>query len=261
MEKKANLKIDEREIVLEEGATILDAAEQNGIRISTLCHYSSLSTCIGFRICIVEVDGSSRLAASCAMPVRERMEVVTSNDRIIEARRTIFEFLFAKRNHYCMFCAQSGDCELKNLAYELKMDHLTVPSSYDEFPVDVKSEYVSIDHSRCVLCGRCIRACQEISGSYVLNFQNRSHHALIGVNRNEKREESICHSCGVFLQVCPTKAIYNHYRTHYAAKGRSKDWAVIDSLCPQCGLLCPTLNFVKDNTFIRPPAVKSKSTH
>ncbi|MFH1625702.1 MAG: molybdopterin-dependent oxidoreductase, partial [Pseudomonadota bacterium] len=251
MEKRISLKIDGRDIVVDEGTTILDAAEQTGIRIPTLCNHPCLPSWGGCRICVVEVDGSPRLAASCVMPVRQGMEVVTSNDRIIEARRTILEFLFAERNHYCMFCAQSGDCELQSLAYEFQMDHLTVRSSYDKFPVDVTSEYMAIDHNRCVLCGRCIRACQEIAGSYVLNFQNRGPHALIGLDLNESRRESSCYSCGVCMQVCPTGAIYNRYRTHYAVKGHSKDWQSIESLCPQCGLLCPTLDFVKDNNLIK----------
>ncbi|KAF0121741.1 MAG: anaerobic dehydrogenase, partial [bacterium] len=178
------------------------------------------------------------------MPVREGMGVVTSNDRIIEARRTILEFMFAERNHYCMSCAQSGDCELQSLAYEMQMDHLTVPSSHQAFPVDITSEYMAIDHNRCVLCGRCIRGCQEIAGAYVLNFQNRGTHSLIGLDLNEEIGESTCYSCGVCMQVCPTGAIYNRYRTHYAVKGYPKDWETIDSFCPQCGLLCPTLHFV-----------------
>ena len=251
MNKKVNLKIDDREIVVDEGTTILDAAQQNGIHIPTLCHHPCLSNWGGCRLCVVEVDGAPRLVASCVTPVREGMGVVTSDDRIIEARRTILEFLFAERNHCCMLCAQSGDCELQSLAYEMQMDHLTVPSSYQGFPVDITGEYMAIDHNRCVLCGRCVRACEEIAGAYVLNFQNRGSHSLIGLDLNEEIGESSCYSCGVCMQVCPTGAIYNRYRTHYAVKGRTKDWEMVDSICPQCGLLCPTVNFVKDNNLVK----------
>jgi NADH dehydrogenase/NADH:ubiquinone oxidoreductase subunit G len=134
------LTIDGQEVQVPPGATILQAAQQNGIHISTLCHHPALSDRGGCRMCVVEVDGAPRLAASCVTPVRDGMEVVTVNERIIETRRTILEFLFAERNHNCMFCPQSGDCELQDLAYELQMDHLTVPQSFHEFPVDITSD-------------------------------------------------------------------------------------------------------------------------
>jgi NADH dehydrogenase/NADH:ubiquinone oxidoreductase subunit G len=125
--RRVTLKIDGREIVAREGMTILEAARENGIHIPTLCHHPALSNWGGCRICVVEVDGAPRLVASCVMPVREGMDVATNSERVLESRRTILEFLFAERNHYCMFCSQSGDCELQDLAYELGMDHLTVP--------------------------------------------------------------------------------------------------------------------------------------
>ena len=200
---------------------------------------------------MVEVDGSPRLAASCVTPVRNGMEVVTDNDRIKTARRTVLEFLFAERNHFCMFCASSGDCELQSLAYELQMDHLTVPPSYQEFPVDATDDFLVIDHSRCILCGRCVRACREIAGSYVLNYRNRGSKCLIVKDLGDETEESACLTCGVCLQVCPTGAIFDRHRTHYAVKGKAKDWEGVESLCPQCGLLCPTVCYVKDNNLLK----------
>jgi formate dehydrogenase major subunit len=203
-------------------------------------------------MCVVEVDGSPKLAASCVTPVRDGMSVVTSNERIIESRRLILEFLFAERNHNCMFCPQSGDCELQNLAYEMQMDHLTVSPSFDEFPTDITSEYMAFDHNRCVLCGRCVRACQEISGAHVLNFINRGPRNLIGFDCNETRDASTCHKCGACMQVCPTGAINNRYRTHYAVKGHDKkDWQSIDSVCPLCGILCPTTSAVCENNLLK----------
>lgn len=248
---KVKITIDGEEVLVDQGTSILEAAEQNGIHIPTLCHHSALSNWGGCRICVVEVDGSPKLAASCVTPVRDGMGVVTANDRIIQGRRTILEYLFAERNHNCMFCPQSGDCELQELAYELQMDHLTVSSSFDKFPTDVTSEYLAIDHNRCILCGRCVRACQEISGAHVLNFNNRGPQNLIGLDLNETREASTCLNCGVCMQVCPTGAIYNRYRTHYAVKGHDKAWQTTESLCPQCGLMCPATFSVHDNTLVK----------
>ncbi len=253
MEEKAKIKltIDGKEVVVDEGTTILEAAKAHDIRIPTLCHHPALSSWGGCRMCVVEVDGAPRLVASCVMPVREGMQVVTSNPRIIEARRTILEFLFAERNHYCMFCAQSGDCELQNLAYEYQMDHLTVTPSFNRFPVDATNEYMALDHNRCILCGRCVRACRELAGNYVLNYQGRGARSLVCKDLNELTENSSCDASGVCMQVCPTGAIFSRYRTHYAVKGKDKALETRESFCPQCGLLCPTVVSVRDNSLVK----------
>ena len=128
---------------------------------------------------------------------------------------------------------------------------MPVSSSFDKFPTDVTSEYLAIDHNRCILCGRCVRACQEISGVHVLNFNNRGPQNLIGFDLGDTREDSTCYSCGVCMQVCPTGALYNRYRTHYMVKGHSKAWDAIESFCPRCGLLCPTISYVHDNNILK----------
>ncbi|MBU2549484.1 MAG: (2Fe-2S)-binding protein, partial [Proteobacteria bacterium] len=253
MEPKAqvSLKIDGREVVVPEGTSILEAARENGFHIPTLCHHPDLSPYGGCRLCVVEVDGAPRLVASCVTPVRNGMDVVVKNERIVEARRTILEFLFAERNHYCMICAQSGDCELQALAYEYQVDHLTVPVLGDEFPVDTTHEDLVIDHNRCVLCGRCIRACQELAGNAVLGFQNRGGRTMVCVDLNGQLGESSCVSCGLCVQLCPTGAIFNRHRTHYAVKGKAKDWQTVESVCPECGLLCPATYVLKGNNLIK----------
>ncbi len=239
--KQITASIDGRLLSVPEGITILEAARQNGIRIPTICNHPELSARGGCRLCLVEVDGNPKLAASCVMPVREGMSIVTSNNNIINARRTILEFLFAERNHYCMFCSQSGDCELQSLAYEMQMDHLTVEQSYKQYPIDITTEYMAIDHSRCVLCSRCVRACREIAGYNVLDYQNRGINTMISFDLNQNRCESSCLSCGACLQFCPTGAISNRYRTHRSVKGHDKTAQVaVDTFCTNCGLMCET---------------------
>lgn len=250
-DEKIKITIDGNEIFVEPGMTILEAARENNIHIPTLCHYPALTSWGGCRICVVQVDGSPKLSASCVSPVRAGMVVETANEQVLTCRRTILEYLFAERNHNCMFCPQSGDCELQKLAYDLQVDHLSVPSSFDPFPTDVTSEYLAIDHNRCILCGRCVRACQEISGAHVLNFNNRGPHNLIGFDFSETREDSSCLSCGVCMQVCPTGAIYDRYRTHYAVTGHDTAWEKTASICPKCGLLCPTVYSVHDDMILK----------
>ncbi len=237
---KVSLTIDGKPCQVDENTSILEAARQAGIAIPTLCHHPALSGWGGCRLCLVEVDGAPRLVASCVTPVRNGMNVVTRNDRILESRRTLVEFLFAERNHNCMICPRSGDCELQQLAYALGMDHLSVPFSFQAFPTDLTSGALGMDHNRCVLCGRCVRACSEIAGADALGFHHRGPDTMVGLDCMDSRETSSCLECGVCLQVCPTGAIYNRYRTHAAVKGHRAETRVSNSVCPLCGLLCPT---------------------
>jgi NADH dehydrogenase/NADH:ubiquinone oxidoreductase subunit G len=133
--KQIQITIDGKELFVDPSLTLLEAARQNGIEIPTLCHHAALSNWGGCRLCVVEVDKSPKLAASCVMPVRSGMEVVTANDAITASRRMTLELLFAERNHNCMFCPDSGDCELQKMAYALQMDHLTVSQSFPAFPL------------------------------------------------------------------------------------------------------------------------------
>lgn len=243
--------IDGRELVVDGGITVLEAARRNDIYIPTLCHHEALTPWGGCRLCVVEVDGAPKLAASCVTPARDGMQVVTTSERIVQSRRAMLEFLFAERNHNCMFCPRSGDCELQKLAYELQMDHLTVSFSFQSFPTDVTNEFMVMDHNRCILCGRCVRGCAELAGTHVLNFQNRGPRSLIGMDLNESRESSTCYACGICMQVCPTGAISGRYRTHYAVKGHSKDWKEVESPCPHCGLLCPTVVTARDGQLLK----------
>jgi formate dehydrogenase major subunit len=249
--------IDGRQVTVDASVTILEAARQHGIDIPTLCHHPALSSWGGCRLCVVAVDQSPRLAASCVMPVRNGMEVVTVNAAITASRRMTLELLFAERNHNCMFCPDSGRCELQKMAYAMQMDHLTVNQTFPAFPVDVTGEYMTIDHNRCILCGRCVRACQEIAGSYVLGFHLRGPSTVIGFDLMDTREASTCINCGACLQVCPTGAISNRYRTHYSVKGQKAEQHTITSACSACGLLCPTQATVRDNQLIRIEGVLS----
>ena len=253
MESKSmvTLTIDGKEVTAPDGIMVLEAAQNNDIHIPTLCHHPDLSPYGGCRLCVVEIDEAPRLAASCVTPVRNGMSVVTTNERIIEARRAVLEFLLSEKNHFCMFCAQSGDCELQDLLYEYQVDHLTIPSLDQAFPVDNSHDDISWDHNRCVLCGRCVRACREISGNSVLDFQGRGSKTVIGVDLAGGLGHSTCVSCGACLEFCPTGAIFNRHRTHYAVKGKSKDWRLVESVCPECGFLCPTINYVWGNNIIK----------
>ncbi len=257
--KTVTLTIDKQSVTVDSNLTILAAARQVNIAIPTLCHHPALTNWGGCRLCVVQVDQSPKLVPSCVTPVREGMEVITENSAITASRRQTLELLLVERNHYCMFCPSSGECELQQMAYALNLDHLTVPQSFNQFPVDATSQYVCLDHNRCILCGRCVRACEEIAGCHVLGFHNRGAKTLIGFDLLSPRNESGCIHCGVCLQVCPTGALSNRLRSHSSVYGQSTDKKNIASVCVQCSLLCPTLNSVRANQLLKVEGVLSAS--
>lgn len=205
-----HLTIDGIRVQAQEGDTILQAAKRAGIRIPTLCFLEGLSPRGACRLCLVEVrDWGGRLVPSCATPAQEGLDVVANSDRLRELRRSILEMLFAERNHICAFCVSNGHCELQNLAMELGMDHVRFPYRWPLLPVDLSHEKYGIDHNRCVLCGRCVRACSEVEGAMTWGFSGRGIFTLVEADLGDPWEESkTCTQCGKCVQACPVGAIF-----------------------------------------------------
>ncbi len=200
------LRIDGREVRAPAGATILEAATANGIRIPTLCHLDGLCEAGVCRICLVEVKGE--VLPACVRQVQPGMEVETKTDRVRGLRRTVLELLFAERNHLCAVCVSNGHCELQDLACELEMHSVGVPYAYPRLPLDATHPRFLVDHNRCVLCGRCVRVCAEVEGAHTWAFGERGVEARVITDLAVDWGEAVtCTSCGKCIQVCPTGAI------------------------------------------------------
>ena len=167
------LTIDGKLVSAREDQTILEAAREAGIAIPTLCHLDGLSDVGACRLCLVEVDGRSRLLPACVTKVAEGMDVQTDTDRLREYRRMIVELLFAERNHVCSVCVANGHCELQDLAIAVGMDHVRFDYLNPACAVDVSHERFGIDHNRCILCTRCVRVCDEIEGAHTWDVAGR----------------------------------------------------------------------------------------
>jgi len=201
--------IDGEEVSALRGQTILEVARENGINIPTLCHLEGLSDVGACRLCLVEIKGSNKLLPACVATVYEGMEVTTSSERLQKHRRTILEMLFAERNHICSVCVSNGNCELQTLAQEQGLTHIRLPYRNPELMVDASHERYTVDHNRCILCTRCVRACAEIEGAHVWDVMGRGINSIVITDLHEEWGSSTCTKCGKCVQVCPTGALYD----------------------------------------------------
>jgi bidirectional [NiFe] hydrogenase diaphorase subunit len=208
------LTIDGRDVAGNEGQTIMDVAEENGIDIPGLCHMPGLHDRGACRLCVVEIAGSNRLAAACVTQVAEGMEVTTRSPQLEEYRRTATEMLFLERNHVCAVCVANNHCELQDLSAQLNLTHFELPRISPSVDIDASHRLFALDHNRCILCLRCVRVCDEIEGAHVWDVMHRGLETRIQADMGKPWGESpTCTSCGKCVQVCPTGALFEKGRS------------------------------------------------
>lgn len=200
--------IDGKEVSASEEQTILEVARENGIKIPTLCHLQGLYPVGACRMCLVEIKGTPKLLPACVTKPVEGMEVTTDSERLRGYRKTITELLFSERNHVCAVCVSNGNCELQCMAQNLGVTNVTVPYFYPRLPVDASHSRFTIDHNRCILCSRCVRACDEVEGAHTWDMSGRGIDCRVVTDLHKPWGESeSCTSCGKCVNVCPTGAL------------------------------------------------------
>ncbi len=234
---KIRVTLNGREVLAPLGVTILQAANEAGIEIPTLCHHRALVPIGACRICVVEIKGQRNLQAACAFPISEGMEIETESPKVVAARKLILDMLFSERNHYCPFCEISGDCELQNLGYRYGIDHWVYPTYTQAFPVDATRKYFVMEQNRCVLCQRCARACGELVANHTLGLRERGAGSMIHADAAVPFGESTCISCGTCMQVCPTGSLVDR-RSSFM--GRGDQTQRVKSTCNKCSVGCGT---------------------
>ncbi len=201
------LTINNIKVKAEEGMTILDAAKSVGIKIPTLCHMKDLFPTGACRLCVVEVDGMKGLTPSCAYPVADGMNVQTNSSRVRIARKTIVELLIENHPQDCLICVRNKNCELQDLAetYSIR-EHRYVGEKKDH-AIDISSASMERDPAKCILCGRCVRVCNEIQKIGAIDFTNRGFRNNVTTPYNKGLNVSDCILCGQCILVCPTAAL------------------------------------------------------
>jgi len=245
--KEISLVINGQKIRVKEGTTILEAAQGLGIDIPRLCYHPAVSVIGSCRMCVVEVKGAKNLPASCSTPVTEGMEVQTESERVVRSRRMILDLLLANHKVECLTCEKNGDCKLQDYAYRYGVNEAGFKGARREYPVDDSNPFFERDHSKCILCGRCINMCAERVGNHIYEFGYRGFEAKIVAGLNQAQEETSCVFCGNCIIVCPTGALQPKISK---GKGRAYDIQKARTICSYCGVGCALNLHIKDGTIV-----------
>jgi NADH-quinone oxidoreductase subunit G/NADP-reducing hydrogenase subunit HndD len=201
------IEVNNRTIEAKEGETILSALNRAGIEVPTLCHMEGLTPTGACRICVVEVEGARGLVPSCAYPVADGMKIQTHSPKAIRARKTIVELLLADHPDDCLYCVRNNNCRLQDLAVELGVRQRRYAGAKSGCELDTSSPSIVRDPAKCILCGKCVRVCEEVQGVAAIDFTGRGSMATVGTAFDEGLNISSCVNCGQCVTVCPTGAL------------------------------------------------------
>ena len=209
MEKQVNIIINGKSAVVPADYTILQAAESMGIFIPRLCFLKDINENASCRVCVVEIAGMRSLKNSCSVQVWEGINVLTNTKRVRSAVKQTLELIAANHRFDCWKCPREHNCELLALLRRYSIDNVMGESNVyaKKLPIVNESEAIVFDSSKCVLCGRCIGACEKLAGTNVLDFNNRGFVTCVGSPLNHSIEDSGCIYCGKCIQACPVGAI------------------------------------------------------
>ena len=200
-------KIDGRTVQAEEGTTVLEAALAEGIRIPTLCNLKDINNIGACRMCLVEDAKNGRLQASCVLPVAEGMEVLTATPKVLSARRSVLELILSDHDRSCLTCKRNHHCELQTLSDELGITDIEFDGERIIRTVDEASPSIVRDNNKCILCRRCVAACEKTQGVCAIGMQNRGFKTQVGSAFGKTLDDVACINCGQCIAACPTGAL------------------------------------------------------
>lgn len=241
----AKITIDGKTIEVADTATILQAAKLLKIPIPTLCHHPKLTPFGGCRLCIVEVKGMPKPVTSCTTTVSNGMEITTSSPYLQELRKTVLELILSDHPNDCMICEKAGSCDLQNLAYDYGIRENRFKGERRTYSKRDNNPFIERDLEKCILCGRCVKACDEIQGVEAIDFGYRGFNSKICTSYEEDLD---CEFCGQCVSVCPTGALTGKL---WSKKGRKDHQTEVDTICTYCGTGCTITAHVKDNEILK----------
>ena len=234
-EKLINLNIDGIDVSVPEGTSIMRAASEAGVSVPKLCATDSLDPFGSCRLCLVEVEGKRGYPASCTTPVEQNLKVHTQTPKLADIRKGVMELYISDHPLDCLTCATNGDCELQDMAGAVGLRD--VRYGYDgenhlESEKDESNPYFTFDPSKCIVCSRCVRACEEVQGTYALTIDGRGFESKVSAG-NKDFMDSECVSCGACVQACPTATLVEKSIIDHGQPERS-----VKTTCAYCGVGC-----------------------
>jgi len=245
------IRIDNKEVEAVPGMTILQAAETAGISIPTLCHHKDFVPTGSCRICVVELEGAGRLVGSCHTPAAAGMVVHTRSPKVLSARRATIELLLAGHTGPCVMDLRASQCDLHNIASDLEVGPPRFRVKRPRFyPIEDVSPYIHRDLSKCILCSRCISACNELAGKRVFGTGYRAFHSKVIVDTDIPLNKDFCKDCYLCVEYCPTSALSKAKKPEDKKRGRKMASASSrpQARDPKTGELLPMLKKAQERS-------------
>ncbi|WP_374088653.1 formate dehydrogenase subunit alpha [Methylomicrobium lacus] len=259
-EQLVNLEIDGFQVTAPAGTSVLRAAASIGIDIPKLCATDSLEPFGSCRLCVVEIKGARGMPASCTTPVGEGMVVTTQNKKLADVRRGVMELYISDHPLDCLTCAANGDCELQDMAGAVGLREVRYNPLGENHLGAVKDQsnpYFTFDPSKCIVCSRCVRACEETQGTFALTIDGRGFDSKISPSQNQAFMDSECVSCGACVQACPTATLIEKS----VIEQGTPEHAVVTT-CAYCGVGCSFRAEMKGDQVVRMvPHKDGKANH
>jgi predicted molibdopterin-dependent oxidoreductase YjgC len=243
MAKLITMKINGKEVKVEEGANLIDAAESVGFHIPNLCYLKGLKGIGACRMCLVEIEGMKAPMTACTLKSKEGMSIQTDTERVREIRKFVTDLIVSMHPLDCMTCTKASECNLMKYAYDLEVKESSFERKSFAFGADDKNPFIRLDPDYCVLCSKCIRICKH-QGTNVLDFKGRGVGMRVIAGSDQSLHESGCTFCGSCIDVCPVNAIIEADRWR---KGREWQYETFNSVCLYCGCDCEVKVSVKEN--------------
>ncbi len=255
--KAVTLTIDDREVVVPAGTSVMRAAALAGISVPKLCATDQLDAFGSCRLCLVQIEGVKGMPASCTTPVAEGMKVTTQNRQIADVRRGVMELYISDHPLDCLTCPANGHCELQDIAGVVGLRDVRYGyegANHLKAEKDTSNPYFTFDPSKCIICSRCVRACEEQQGTFALTIQSRGFDSKVSASQDNPLMDSECVSCGACVQACPTATLTEN---SVIEKGQAEHSVV--TTCAYCGVGCSFRAEMKGEEIVR--MVPNKDGH